>query len=68
MTKGVLGGENENLAEKAKNTLFLMTKPIKKDILKGIVAGLFRDIDENILCHLFLAMGEGLGFRLMMDS
>jgi AcrR family transcriptional regulator len=68
MTKAVLGGDNEQLSEKAKTTLFHMTRPMAKDIRRGIAEGIFRDIDEEITAHLILAMGEGLGFRLMMDS
>jgi TetR/AcrR family transcriptional regulator len=68
MTKAVLGGDNEQLSEKAKTTLFLMTRPIAKDIRRGVAEGIFRDIDEEIAAHLILAMGEGIGFRLMMDS
>lgn len=68
MTKAALGSDNRKLAEKAKNTLALMTRPMKKDIRRGMDSGLFRDIDEDIVSHLFLAMGEGLAFRLMMDS
>jgi AcrR family transcriptional regulator len=68
MTKAALGSNNTKLAEKAKNTLTLMTKPMKKDLRRGRAAGIFRDIDEEIVAYLFLAMGEGLGFRLMMDS
>ena len=68
MTKAALGSDNRKLADKAKNTLSLMTKPIKKDLRRGMAGGLFRDIDEEIIAHLILAMGEGLGFRLMMDT
>lgn len=68
MTKAALGGGNEELAEKAKKTLSLMTRPMAKDIRRGIADGIFREIDEEIVAHLFLAMGEGLGCRLMMDS
>jgi AcrR family transcriptional regulator len=68
MTKAVLGGENQQLAEKAKNTLSHMTRPIAKDIRRGIVDGIFRPVDEEVMAHLILAMGEGLGCRLMMDS
>jgi AcrR family transcriptional regulator/putative component of toxin-antitoxin plasmid stabilization module len=68
MTKAVLGEENQQLAEKAKNTLSHMTRPIAKDIRRGIADGIFRAVDEEVVAHLILAMGEGLGCRLMMDS
>jgi AcrR family transcriptional regulator len=68
MTKAVLGGDNQKLAEKAKNTLFHMTRPMANDLRKGVADGLFREMDEEVIAHLFLAMGEGLGCRLMIDS
>lgn len=68
MTKGSLTGDNKEMAEKAKSTLSLMTRPIAKDIRRGIGHGIFREMDEDIVSHLILGMGEGLGFRLMMDS
>ena len=37
-------------------------------IRRGMADGFFREIDEELVGHMFLAMGEGLGFRLMMDS
>ncbi|MBI5591649.1 MAG: TetR family transcriptional regulator [Deltaproteobacteria bacterium] len=68
MTKALLGCDNEKLVEKAKNTLSLMTLPIAKDIRRGINSGIFREINEELVSHFFLAMGEAIGFRLMMDS
>lgn len=68
MTKAALGSENDKMAEKAKETLSIMTRPIKKDIRRGITGGVFRDIDEEIISYLFLGMGEALGFRFLMDS
>jgi AcrR family transcriptional regulator len=68
MTKAALGGDNTKLAEKAKNTLSLMTRPVAEDLRKGMAGGIFRRIDEEIVAHAILAMGEGLGCRLMMDS
>ena len=68
MTKASLTGGNKEMAEKAKNALALMTRPIAKDIHRGIGHGIFREMDEDIISHLILGMGEGLSFRLMMDS
>jgi AcrR family transcriptional regulator len=68
MTKAALGGDNIKLAEKAKNTLSLMTRPVAEDLRKGMADGIFRRIDEEIVAHGILAMGEGLGCRLMMDT
>jgi len=68
MTKAALGGNNQKLAEKAENTLSLMTRPVAKDLRRGMADGIFRQIDGEIVSHLILAMGEGLGCRLMMDS
>ncbi len=68
LTRAMLGNKNQKLSEKAKKTLILMTRPIAKDLRRGIVKGVFRDIDEELLAHMVLAMGEGLGCRLMMDS
>ena len=68
MTRTALGDENQVLVNKAKNTLSLMTRPIAQDIRKGMADGLFRNIDEELVGHFILAMGEGLGCRLMMDS
>jgi len=68
MTKGALGDDNQKLAEKAKDTLIHMTQPMARDIHRGIADGIFREVDEDILSHLLLAMGEGLGCRLMIDS
>jgi len=68
MTKAALGGDNREMAEKAKNTLSLMTLPIAKDLRRGVARGVFREMDEEVVSHLVLGMGEGLGCRLMMDS
>lgn len=68
LTRGVLGGHNQKLAEKAKDTLILMSRPIVKDLRRGIVQGVFRDIDEELFAHMILGMGEGLGCRILMDS
>lgn len=68
MAKNALGGDNEKLMEKAKNTLTLMTRPIVSDLRKGMAEGVFREIDEELVAHAMLAMGEGLGCRQMMDS
>ena len=68
MTKAALGGDNTKLAERAKNTLSLMTRPTAKDIRKGEADGIFLEIDEELLAHAILGMGEAIGSRLMMDS
>lgn len=68
MIKASLGSDNQEMSDKAKNALFMMTKPIKKDIRRAIAAGVFKDLNEDIIAHLLLAMGEGLGFRQMLDS
>ncbi len=68
MIKASLDSENKEMSDKAKNALFMMTKPIKKDIRRAIAAGVFKDLNEDIIAHLLLAMGEGLGFRQMLDS
>ena len=68
MTKAALGGDNKELEDKAKKTLSLMTHPMAKDIRQGIEDGRIREIDENIVSHLILGMGEGLGCCLMMET
>jgi AcrR family transcriptional regulator/predicted DNA-binding transcriptional regulator AlpA len=68
MTKTVLGGDNRKLAEKAIKTLSLMTRPIAKDLRRGTADGIFREIDDELVAHFILAMGEALGCRLIMDS
>jgi AcrR family transcriptional regulator/predicted DNA-binding transcriptional regulator AlpA len=68
MTKAALGGYNRKLAEKAKKTLSHMTRPIAKDLRRGIADGTFREIDDELVAHFILAMGEALGCRQMMDS
>jgi AcrR family transcriptional regulator len=68
MTKTVLGGDNRKLDEKAKKTLSHMTRPIAKDLRRGIADGTFRGIDDELVAHFILALGEALGCRLMMDS
>jgi AcrR family transcriptional regulator len=68
MTKAALGSDNLKLAEKAKKTLSLMTRPIAKDLSRGMADGLFRKIDDELAAHFILSMGEALGCRLMMDS
>jgi hypothetical protein len=39
-----------------------------KDLRRGMVDGMFRNIDDELVAHFILAMGEGLGCRLMIDS
>lgn len=68
MTRAALGDDNRKLAEKARNTLSLMTRPMAKDLRRGMVDGMFRNIDDELVAHFILAMGEGLGCRLMIDS
>lgn len=68
MIKASLDSGNQEMSDKAKNALLMMTKPIKKDIRRAIAAGVFKDLNEDIIAHLLLAMGEGLGFRQMLDS
>ena len=66
--KTAIVDENSEIAEKAKTALTLMTKHIKKDIRQGIAQGVFKDVNEDIIAHLILSMGEGIGYRLMLDS
>lgn len=68
MTRAALGGDNKELEGKAKKTLSLMTHPMAKDIRQGIEGGMMREIDENIVSHMILGMGEGLGCCLMMKN
>ncbi|MFH1154458.1 MAG: TetR family transcriptional regulator [Pseudomonadota bacterium] len=68
LIKASISSENIEMAKKAKNALFLMTRRIGKDIRQGIDNGLFREINEDLIAYLILAMGEGLGYRLMLDS
>jgi len=68
MARATLGGENPNLAKKAGETLALIARPIAKDLRWGIADGTLRVVDEELVSHLMVAMGEGLGSILMMDS
>jgi AcrR family transcriptional regulator/predicted DNA-binding transcriptional regulator AlpA len=68
MTRAELGSDNKKLAERARNTLSHMTRPVAKDLRRGMADGIFREIDEELLAHFILAMGEGLGCRMMMDN
>jgi AcrR family transcriptional regulator len=68
MTRAALGSDNQTLSEKAIKIIMLMTKPIAKDLRHGITDGIFREFDEDIIAHLILAMAEGIGCRLMIDS
>jgi AcrR family transcriptional regulator/predicted DNA-binding transcriptional regulator AlpA len=68
LIKASLGSENQEMSERAKNALFMMTKPMRKDIRRAISAGVFKDLNEDIISHLLLSMGEGIGFRMMVDS
>jgi AcrR family transcriptional regulator len=68
MARASLGGENRKLAEKAKETLSLMVRPMAKDLRRAMNAGTLRDTDAEFIAHLMLAMGEGIGSLLLMDS
>jgi AcrR family transcriptional regulator len=69
MVRAALGGNNAQLAQKAKDILTLMTRPLTKEFRWGMDAGMFRkDIDVELMAHIILSIGEGLGFLLTMDS
>jgi len=68
LTRAELGSDNRKRAEMARNTLSHMTRPVAKDLRRGMADGTFREIDEELVAHFILAMGEGLGCRMMMDN
>jgi len=68
LTRAELGSDNRKRAEMARNTLSHMTRPVAKDLRRGMAEGIFREIDEELVAHFILAMGEGLGCRMMMDN
>ncbi|MFH1154456.1 MAG: TetR family transcriptional regulator [Pseudomonadota bacterium] len=68
LIKTSLGSGRKKMIEKARTAMSLMTKPIKEDICQGVASGLFQTVNEDIISHLILSTGEGLGYRLMIDS
>lgn len=67
MAKAALGRDNEAIGQKAKDTLILMTRPIVSDLRRGMAMGKFRKIDEDLVAHLILGMGEALSYLLMIE-
>ncbi len=69
MARAALMSNNLKLAQKAKEILILMTQPTLRDLRWGVNNGFFRhDIDIELISHLTLSIGEGLGFCLMLDD
>ena len=66
--KMVSGGEDPELATKAKESLKLLTRPPQRDIETGQENGTLREIDSELAAHFLLATLESLGQRLQMDS
>ena len=60
--------DDQDVANKAKNTFPLLVGPIIKDVRWGIKHGCFRQVNEELLAYFSLAMAEMLGYRLMVDS
>ncbi len=64
----VSGGEDPELAEKAKESLKLLARPLQKDVERAQKAGEVREIDSQLAAYFILAIAESLGLRLQIDS
>ena len=68
MCRLALTGENKKLSMKARETLYLMAKPIADDFRLGIESGVLRQFNKELVAYMTLACGETLGSLLMVDS
>jgi hypothetical protein len=64
----VSGGEDPELAEKARESLKLLAHPLQRDVERGQKGGTVREIDSELVGYFILALAEGLGQRLQMDA
>ncbi|MCP4683096.1 MAG: TetR family transcriptional regulator [Desulfobacterales bacterium] len=64
----VSSGNDPRLAQKAKETFKIMANPLIRDLRRGMADGKVRKFDEELVGHFLLALGESLGYRLMVDS
>jgi AcrR family transcriptional regulator/predicted DNA-binding transcriptional regulator AlpA len=64
----VSGGEDLELAEKAKASLKLLARPLQRDVERGQKSGTVREIDPELAAYFILAVAESLGQRLQIDS
>ncbi|MDQ7783048.1 MAG: TetR family transcriptional regulator [Desulfomonilaceae bacterium] len=64
----VSGGEDPELAEKARESLKLLAWPLQRDVEKAQRAGTIREIDSALASYFLLALAESLGQWLQVDS
>jgi len=67
LVKSALVGDNPKLAERAKETLEIMTRPLVKDMQQGIAEGRLREVDTEKVSYLLLGMAEMLGHFLSIN-
>jgi AcrR family transcriptional regulator len=63
-----MGGEDEQLAQKAKEGYKRLVSPLLKEYRRALSAGLVRAFDEELVAYLGLAGCEALGYWLMMNG
>jgi AcrR family transcriptional regulator len=60
-------GEDASLAQKAKEALANIVKPIVRDFRRAVSEGVVRDMDEEFFAYAVLGMAENVGYKLMTD-
>lgn len=68
LSRMVLANEDPELSNKAQDAFKLVIRAPLNDIKGAQVKGIIRDIDSELLSYMLVAMVEGLGQRLTMDS
>jgi AcrR family transcriptional regulator len=63
-----LRGNDQKLAEKARNTFRTLARPAIKDLRRAVRDGVAREVDADLFGYLILGAAESLGYALMMDS
>lgn len=51
----------------ARNYMCKLTQPFVRDLEKAKASGMVRDVDPHSVSHLFLMLGETIGYRLLFD-
>jgi hypothetical protein len=60
-------GEDQALAQKAKEAFGRIVKPIIQEFRRAVAEGIVRDMDEEFFAYVVLGMTESIGYKLMTD-
>ncbi len=67
LVKMVAMGEDQGLAQKAREALARIVKPIIQDFHRAVADGSVRELDEEFFGYVVLGIVENLGYKLMTD-